>query len=102
MRSEKIKKALERGELVPRKKVLERYSEEEIEEIKEGARYLKAAIQLREARKAARMSQEKLAKKMRVKREFISRAESGRQNLTLDTLYKFGEAMGKELSWSFK
>ncbi|MBI2050644.1 MAG: helix-turn-helix transcriptional regulator [Parcubacteria group bacterium] len=102
MNSYKVKKAIERGELVLREKVLERYSKKEREEIKEGARYLKAAIELREARRVARMSQEKLAKKMRVKREFISRAESGRQNITLDTLYKFGEALGKEFHFAFR
>ena len=59
-------------------------------------------MELRRLRQKARYSQEKLAKKMKVKREFISRIESGTQNVTLETLYRIGAAMGKEFHFAFK
>ncbi|OHA61837.1 MAG: hypothetical protein A2109_00445 [Candidatus Wildermuthbacteria bacterium GWA1_49_26] len=68
----------------------------------EKARYLKAAMELRKVRKQLHLSQEELAKKMVVKREFISRIESGRQNVTLDTLYRIAEVTGKEFRLSFR
>lgn len=101
-RSDKIQKAIERGDLIPYEDIWNSYSKEQQERIKLKARYLRAAMELRRLRRAARISQETLAKKMRVKREFISRIESGNQNITLDTLYRFGEAMGKKLHLAFK
>ncbi len=59
-------------------------------------------MELRRLRRNARISQAMLARKMKVKREFISRIESGTQNITLDTLYRVGEAMGKKLHLAFK
>ena len=102
MRSEKIKKALERGELITHEEVMKSFSKEQRERIEQKARYLRLAIELRRLRQRARISQAKLARKMKVKREFISRLESGRQNITLDTLYRIGQATGKELYLAFK
>lgn len=99
---EKIQKAIERGDLVPHEEVMKRFSKEEREEIEQGARHIKMAIELRRLRQNAKYSQEKLARKMKVKREFISRLESGRQNITLETLYRVGEAVGKEFYFAFK
>lgn len=97
----KIQKALEMGELIPYEKVLNTYSRKDREGILEQARYLKAAMELRKLRKQLRLSQEAFAKKISVKREFISRIESGRHNVTLETLYRIAHAIGKELSLSF-
>lgn len=102
MRSEKIKKALERGELITHADVMKRLSKEERERIEQKARYIIAAMELRRLRRKVKYSQEKLARKMKVKREFISRLESGTQNITLDTLYRVGEAMGKKFHFAFK
>jgi len=102
MRSDKIKKALERGELITHEEVMKSFSKEARERIEQKARYLIAAMELRRLRQKARYSQEKLAKKMKVKREFISRIESGTQNVTLETLYRIGAAMGKEFHFAFK
>ena len=99
---DKIQKAIERGELIPYEKVWESFSKERQERIEQKVRYLKAAMELRRLRRNARISQEMLARKMKVKREFISRIESGTQNITLDTLYRVGKAMGKELHFAFK
>ncbi|HCM36555.1 MAG TPA: hypothetical protein DIS53_01305 [Candidatus Wildermuthbacteria bacterium] len=99
---QKIQQAVKRGDVIPYEKVLRGYSREDRAEIAEKARYLKAAMELRKVRKQLHLSQEELAKKMVVKREFISRIESGRQNVTLDTLYRIAEVTGKEFRLSFR
>lgn len=99
---EKIKEAVKRGYLIPYEKILERFSKEEREEIARRARYIKAAMELRRLRRKLKLSQKKLAGKMDVKREFISRIESGEQNVTLETLYKIAEATGREFHFGFR
>lgn len=98
----KIQQAIEKGKLIPYEKVLHGYSRKEQEEISERTRYLKAAMELRRVRRQLHLSQEELAKKMSVKREFISRVESGRQNVTLETLYRIAEGTGRELKLMFR
>lgn len=98
----KIADAIKRGDLIPYEKIWKTYSKAKQERILEGARYLKAAIEMRKLRKALRLSQGQLAKKMSVKREFISRIESGTQNVTLDTLYRVAEVTGKNLRLMFR
>lgn len=98
----KIKKALAVGDLISHDQIMSNYSKEEREEILERARYLKAAMKLRQLRAQMRLSQQQLARKMRVKREYISLLESGRQNITLNTLYRIGESVGKEVEVLFK
>lgn len=66
------------------------------------ARYLQAAIALRQLREKFNFSQQKLAEKMNVEREFISRIESGRQNITLETFYRIAEAVNKDFVFQFK
>ena len=99
---QKIQQALQKGELISYEKVLRSYSGRDRQEIAQKARYIKAAIELRKLRKALNVSQNELAKKMLVKREFISRIESGRQNVTLDTLYRIAEVTGRKLQLSFR
>ena len=98
----KIKKAIERGDLIPYEKIFASYPKEKQERIKEKARYLRAAMEVRRLRRKSKLSQAQLARKMHVKREFLSRIESGRQNITLETLYRIAEAVGKEFKFSFK
>lgn len=97
-----IQNALRKRELIPYEKVWRGYSQKDQEAILEKARYLKAAMELRRLRKQLHLSQETLAKKISVKREFISRIESGRQNVTLGTLYRIAQATGKEFKLSFR
>lgn len=97
-----IQIALKKGELVSYEKVWRGYSKKNQEAILEKARYLKAAMELRRLRKQLHLSQEQLAKKISVKREFISRVESGRQNVTLETLYRIAQATGREFTLSFR
>ena len=98
----KIKKALRRGDIVPHEEVLADFSPTEREEIHQRARYIRAAMELRRLRRRMKLSQQQLAKRMDVKREFVSRIESGKQNITLETLYRIAEATGKEFKFSFK
>ena len=100
--NKRIKQAIKKGDLIPYDKIFARLSKKRQEVILKKARYLQAAIALRRLRKALRLSQKKLAKRMMVKREFISRIESGEQNVTLETLYKIAEATGKEFSFRFR
>ena len=102
MNETKIKKAIANGELIPYKKVMLSFSKKERDEILKRARYLQTAIALRKLRKKLRLSQEKLASKMEVKREFISRIESGKQNITLETFYKIAKATDKEFYFNFR
>lgn len=98
----KMQQAIVKGELVPYQKVFRGYSRKDREEILGKARYLKAAMELRRLRRQLHLSQDQLAKKISVKREFISRIESGRQNVTLETLYRIADAAGKELHLTFR
>jgi len=98
----KIQKLIDAGEVIPQEVVFKSYSKKSQERILQKARYLIVAMELRKLRKALHFSQQKLARKMSVKREFISRIESGKQNVTLDTLYRVAEVTGKDLRFMFR
>lgn len=98
----KIKEALKRGDLISYDNLFARYPKKRQQEILKRARYLKAAMELRKLRKELKISQEELAQKMKVKREFIARIESGEQNITIETLNRVAEATGKEFELHFK
>ncbi|MEK7648401.1 MAG: helix-turn-helix transcriptional regulator [Patescibacteria group bacterium] len=100
--SKKIPRAIQCGDLIPSEHVLNSYSQRERQEISRQARYLKASTELRRLRKELGLSQNNLANKMRVKREFISRMESGYHNITLETLYRVAEVVGKKIEVTFK
>lgn len=102
MNEKKIKKALKEGKLLDWNKVFENYSQERQARILRGVRYLKTAMVLRKLRKELKISQKGLARKMNVKREFITRIESGEQNITIETLNRIAEATGKEFEFHFK
>jgi len=102
VRNKKIQESLKKGDLIDYDKVFASLSKKRQEVILKRARYIQVAIALRKLRKTLRLSQEKLAQKMRVKREFISRVESGKQNVTLETLYKIAEATDKEFYFNFR
>ena len=77
----KISKTLKRGELISYDDLFASYPKKRQQEILKRARYLKAAMELKRLRKELKISQEELARKMKVKREFITRIESGEQNI---------------------
>lgn len=98
----KIKQAIKRGDLVAYTDLFSGYPQKRQQEILKKARYLKAAMKLKKLRKDLKISQEELARKMKVKREFIARIESGEQNITIETLNRVAEATGKEFEFHFR
>lgn len=100
--NKKIKQSLKKGDLLDFDKLFAAYPKKKREEILKKARYLKAAIALRGLRHQLKLSQKRLAKKMNVEREFISRIESGKQNVTIETLYRIAEATKKQFGFHFK
>ena len=98
----KINKAVKRGDLIAYGDLFAGYSKKRQQEILKRARYLKAAIELKKLRKELKISQGALARKMKVKREFISRIESGERNITIETLNRVAEATGKEFEFHFR
>ncbi len=100
--SKKIDEAVKRGDLIAYDDLFASHSKKRQQEILKRARYLKAAMELKKLRKELKISQEELARKMKVKREFITRVESGEQNITIETLNRVAEATGKEFEVHFK
>lgn len=98
----KIEEAIKKGLLISHEDVMKSFSKKDREYIKEKSKYLSAQMEIRRLRKEKNISQTQLAKKMNVKREFISRIESGNQNITLATLLKIATATGKEFKFSFE
>lgn len=100
--NKKIKDAVKKGDLISYDDLFASYSQRRQQEILKRARYLKAAMELKKLRKQLKISQNELARKMKVKREFIARIESGEQNITLETLNRVAEATGKEFEFHFR
>ena len=98
----KINQAVKKGDLVDYSDLFASYPKKRQQEILKRARYLKAAMELKKLRKQLKISQNELARKMNVKREFITRIESGEQNITIETLNRIAEATGKEFEFHFK
>ena len=100
--SNKIKDAVRRGDLIAYADLFSTYPKKRQQEILKKARYLKAAMELKKLRKNLKISQNELARKMKVKREFITRIESGEQNITIETLNRIADATGKEFAFHFR
>ena len=100
--SKKFNQALKRGNLVHYDELFSRYSIKRQQEILKRARYLKTAIELKKLRKQLKISQSELARKMNAKREFITRIETGEQNITMETLHRIAQATGKEFEFHFR
>ena len=98
----KIEKAVKEGKLIPFEKIYNALPKKEKDEVDRRAKLIVVRMEMRKLRKEKKMTQEKLAKKMNVKREFISRIESGNQNITLETLLKIAQATGKKFKFSFE
>ncbi len=98
----KIRQAENEGRLIDYDKLFASYPKDYQDKIKEEAKFIKAKMEIVRVRREKKLSQSALAKKMNVKREFISRIESGNQNITLATLLKIATATGKEFKFSFE
>lgn len=101
MFNRKIDEAIKRGGLVSHKRVLSLYSKKDRSLIEERTRYYIIQSELRKLRLRKKMTQEELARRMKVKPEFVSRIESGKQNITLETLFKIASATGTEFRMGF-
>ena len=65
----------------------------------EKAQYFVISEMLKEARKAANMTQEQLAEKVGTKKSYISRLENGKCDIQLSTLYRIFEfGLGKRIN----
>ena len=64
----------------------------------EGYEEFKIGVTLRQAREAAGLTQEALAKKLKTKKTAISRIENHAQDIRLSTLEKVVNALGKHLT----
>jgi ribosome-binding protein aMBF1 (putative translation factor) len=63
----------------------------------EGYQKFKIGIVLREARKAAGLTQEELARRIKTKKTAVSRIENHSRDIRLSTLEKVASALGKRL-----
>ena len=63
----------------------------------EGYNQFKIGVMLREARKAAGMTQEELARRLKTKKTAISRIENHAEDIKLSTLEKVASALGRRL-----
>jgi len=63
----------------------------------EGYHKLKIGVVLREARKAAGLTQEELARRIRTKKTAVSRIENHSRDIRLSTLEKVASALGKRI-----
>ena len=98
----KIQKALKERRLIDYDELFASYPKKYQDKIIENAKFIMARMEIRKLRKSKKMTQIQLAEKMNVKREFISRIESGNQNITLATMFKIANAVGKEFKFSFE
>jgi DNA-binding XRE family transcriptional regulator len=97
-----VEKAFELGLKLDHEKVKEKFSAEEWKYIIGKARYIEVAMEIRKLRKINNLSQGQFATKVGVKREYVSRIESGCQNMNLKTLIKIASAVGKEFKFRFE
>jgi HTH-type transcriptional regulator/antitoxin HipB len=63
----------------------------------EGYEQFKVGVMLRQAREAAGLTQEELARRINTKKTAISRIENHAEDIKLSTLEKVAEALGKRL-----
>ena len=98
----KIKKAIKEGRLIDYDKLFASYPKKYQEAVKKRSKYIMASMEIIKLRREKKFTQSQLAKKINVKREYISRIESGEQNVTLETLIKIASAVGKEFKFKFE
>lgn len=63
----------------------------------EGYEQFKIGVMLRQAREAAGLTQEELARKLKTKKTAISRIENHAEDIKLSTLERVASALGKRL-----
>lgn len=66
-----------------------------------GYEQFKAGVMLREARRRAKLTQAEIARRMKTKREAISRMENHAEDVKLSTLFNYARACGQSLDIRF-
>ena len=77
------------------------WTEEEMREIMEDVKFKRVAYTIREIRLDKKLTQKELAAKSGIPRTVISRIESGKRNITLETLMNIAESLGEEVEIRF-
>jgi len=77
------------------------WTAEEIRRIKDNVKYMHVAYTIKEIRLSKKLTQQQLAVKAGIPRSVISRIESGKRNLTLETLMNIADSMGEEVEIRF-
>lgn len=73
------------------------------DKFEEKAQYFVISEMLKEARKAAHMTQDELAEKVGTKKSYISRLENGKCDIQLSTLYRIFEfGLGRQINLLIK
>ncbi|WP_346319674.1 helix-turn-helix transcriptional regulator [Chitinophaga sp. YIM B06452] len=96
-KKDKIRKAASFDELLDAK--YGKIGTPDRETFEEKAQYFVISEMLKEARKAANLTQEQLAEKVGTKKSYISRLENGKCDIQLSTLYRIFEfGLGKRVN----
>lgn len=77
------------------------WTKEELQEMEDDIKYNRVAYTIREVRLSKKMTQELLAIKAKIPRSVISRIESGKRNITLQTLMNIADSMDREVEIRF-
>lgn len=73
------------------------WTPEQIKRINDDVLYNRVAFTIKEVRLNQKMTQEMLAIKAKMPRSVISRIESGKKNITLETLVKIADSLDQEV-----
>jgi DNA-binding XRE family transcriptional regulator len=77
------------------------WTAEVMRRINDNVKYMRIAYAIREIRLSKILTQQQLAVKAGIPRSVISRIESGKRNLTLETLMNIAESMDEEVQIRF-
>jgi DNA-binding XRE family transcriptional regulator len=86
---------------IPIEEVYEKLSQEDKMKVAEFEAQYEALFALREAREKSGLTQSELATRSGVPQETISKIESGKRNVELNTLISLGNALGKKVRIEF-
>jgi DNA-binding XRE family transcriptional regulator len=77
------------------------WTDEQMKRIMDDVKYNRIAYTIREVRLSKKMTQELLAIKAKMPRSVISRIESGKKNITLETLMNIADSLDREVEIRF-
>lgn len=101
---EKIQRLIKEGELIPWEKIEEEFYRRDPSariRVEAGVKEMDIRCELRNRRKALKLSQQQMAKRSGVPQRTISEIEQGKRNVTVGTLAKLAAGMGKKIEIRF-